>query len=176
MSGERQLERPTYFFGQLLTADELELEQQYFITRLRRHNRFLHGWGVAYGLRVSVRGGSTVCISPGAAIDCDGNDLVCETSQNISISQQASQLYVALRFCESRSDMVPTLGQGAQASRVRESTVVELLIANPSSKHRGIGPGTPGCGAAHPVCIATLRRRGTRWRVVAQLARSKRQR
>ncbi len=42
-------ERPRYFPRQLITPDDLTLEQDYFRNRLRRHNRLLHGWGVVCG-------------------------------------------------------------------------------------------------------------------------------
>ncbi len=47
------LERVNYFPRQLITADDLTAEQEYFRTKLRRHNRFLHGWGVVCGLTVT---------------------------------------------------------------------------------------------------------------------------
>ncbi|HJQ85651.1 MAG TPA: hypothetical protein VKA21_16300 [Candidatus Binatia bacterium] len=43
---------PRYFPRQLITPDELTLEQEYFRNRMRRHNRLLHGWGVVCGARV----------------------------------------------------------------------------------------------------------------------------
>jgi hypothetical protein len=46
------LERVNYFPRQLLTADDMRAEQDYFRQKLRRHNRFLHGYGVACGLWV----------------------------------------------------------------------------------------------------------------------------
>lgn len=48
------LERVRYFPRQLITADDMLAEQQYFRQKLRRHNRFLHGWGVVCGLKVSA--------------------------------------------------------------------------------------------------------------------------
>lgn len=48
------LERVNYFPRQLLTADDLVADQEYFIAKLRRHNRYLHGWGVVCGLNISV--------------------------------------------------------------------------------------------------------------------------
>jgi hypothetical protein len=42
----QRFQRPHFFSGQLLTAEDLEQEQDYFLARSRRHNRFLHGWGV----------------------------------------------------------------------------------------------------------------------------------
>ncbi len=48
------LERPRYFPRQLITPDELGLEAEYFRDRLRRHNIYLHGWGVVCGALVCV--------------------------------------------------------------------------------------------------------------------------
>jgi hypothetical protein len=45
-------ERPRYYARQLVTPDDLTLEQDYFRARLRRHNRYLHGWGVVCGAQV----------------------------------------------------------------------------------------------------------------------------
>lgn len=47
-------ERPRYFPRQILTPDDLTLEQQYFRDKLRRHNRIMHGWGVVCGARICV--------------------------------------------------------------------------------------------------------------------------
>jgi len=43
---------PRYYPRQLITPDDLTLEQNYFRDRLRRHNRLLHGWGVVCGTLV----------------------------------------------------------------------------------------------------------------------------
>jgi hypothetical protein len=48
------LERPRYFPRQLITPDELGLAAEYFRDRLRRHNLYLHGWGVVCGALVCV--------------------------------------------------------------------------------------------------------------------------
>ena len=45
-------ERVHYFPRQLLTADDMVTDQEYFRDKLRRHNRFLHGWGTVCGLEV----------------------------------------------------------------------------------------------------------------------------
>jgi hypothetical protein len=47
------LERVRYFQRQLLTADDMTTDQDYFRQKLRRHNRFLHGWGAVCGLEVT---------------------------------------------------------------------------------------------------------------------------
>lgn len=47
-------ERPRYFPRQIITPDDLTLEQEYFRNKLRRHNRLMHGWGVVCGAQVCV--------------------------------------------------------------------------------------------------------------------------
>lgn len=42
-------ERPRYFPRQVITADDLTADQDYFRDKLRRHNRMLHGWGIRCG-------------------------------------------------------------------------------------------------------------------------------
>ena len=46
-------ERPRYYARQLVTPEDLTLDQDYFRDRLRRHNLFLHGWGIVCGARVA---------------------------------------------------------------------------------------------------------------------------
>src|ERR1041384_6966879 len=48
------LERVNYFPRQLLTVEDMVTERDYFLQKLRRHNRFLHGWGVVCGLAVTA--------------------------------------------------------------------------------------------------------------------------
>ena len=75
------LERPRYFARQLVTPTELNLEATYFLDRLRRHNRMLHGWGVVCGAQVCAVGDATstepwkVRITPGYLIDGFGNEV-----------------------------------------------------------------------------------------------------
>lgn len=45
-------ELPRYYPRQLITPDDLTLEQNYFRDRMRRHNRLMHGWGVVCGALV----------------------------------------------------------------------------------------------------------------------------
>jgi hypothetical protein len=51
---EAALERVHYVQRMLLTADDMTTDQDYVRQRLRRHNRFLHGWGVVCGLGVTA--------------------------------------------------------------------------------------------------------------------------
>ena len=48
------IERPRFFPRQLVTPDDLTLGQEYLRNKIRRHNRYLHGWGVVCGTRVDA--------------------------------------------------------------------------------------------------------------------------
>ena len=52
--GIGKLERVAYFNRMLLTADDMRTDQEFVVQKLRRHNRFLHGWGVVCGLIVKA--------------------------------------------------------------------------------------------------------------------------
>ena len=69
------MKRPRFFDGELLTAKDLQVEQDYQIEKRRLHNRMLHGLGVVSELAVSVDDGPSVavCVSPGFALDASGN-------------------------------------------------------------------------------------------------------
>ena len=165
MSHPSQLERVRYFPGKLLTAEEFELEQEYHLARFRRHNRFLHGWGIVTGLRVSGNGKTSITVEPGLAIDCAGNELVLAEPIKLSLSGLSGKHFVTIRYCEQLVSPQQVFDGGTEFSRVRESVSVELVGADPTARHRGMGPGTPGCGQPHAISLAILTRRGSRWRL-----------
>jgi hypothetical protein len=67
--------RNRYFYGKLLDADHLDLEQRYFLERGRLVNRLTLGSGVLCGLGVAARDGGLV-VSPGVAVDGLGREIV----------------------------------------------------------------------------------------------------
>ncbi|HTT18613.1 MAG TPA: hypothetical protein VMG82_06700 [Candidatus Sulfotelmatobacter sp.] len=107
-SGEK---RPRYFSGQLLTASDFEAEQNYFLQKSRRHNRCLHGMGIASGLEISVTGSgesSSIVISPGCAVDRTGRELVVCHPIALCLPDEPSPQFVALRYLEKETDFVPS--------------------------------------------------------------------
>ena len=142
----RQFERPHFFTGQLLTADDLQADQDYIRGKSCLHNRFLHGWGIVTGLNVSADH-ENVVVSPGLALDCAGNELVLAEPERIPLT-----------------GLVGRQGE-IEFSRVREAVRVELSCANPGAGHGGMGPASPGCGHSHALCLATISHRGAHWRV-----------
>ena len=159
------LTRLNYFNGQLLSAEDLRVEQSYLLDRWRRHNRFLHGWGVVSGLELKVDNGADIEVAPGIAIDCAGNELVVPSTLRLAIPSGADRLYVALTYAELILGTVPAPNGQTECSRIQETVALELSLTNAAALHRGKGPGTPGCGAAHAVCIASITRRGKGWQV-----------
>lgn len=98
------VERPHYFAGKLLTAEDLELEQAYHIERRRLLNRILHGAGVVSGLTVGEGAGETVTVEPGFALDPRGREiLVCEP-QKLRIPKSDEQVSVCLLYREEETD------------------------------------------------------------------------
>lgn len=73
------LERVKYFSRQLLTADDMTADQDYFRNKMRRHNRYLHGWGVVCGMQVTVAPGPNspwqVQIGAGYALGPYGDEI-----------------------------------------------------------------------------------------------------
>ena len=74
------LERTRYFPRQLITADDMRGEQEFFLNKLRRHNRFLHGWGVVCGCAVVPDPADghpwQVQVCPGYVVAPQGDDIL----------------------------------------------------------------------------------------------------
>lgn len=78
------LERTRFYDRQRVGPDDLSQDQLWVADRLRRHNRMLHGWGIACGLVVTrcaildtdTHDACTVLISAGYALDPYGNEVV----------------------------------------------------------------------------------------------------
>lgn len=132
------LERVRYFTRQLITADDMLAEQQYFRQKLRRHNRFLHGWGVVCGMGVTAAPDATkklpwrVKIDAGYALGPYGDEIYlsdpfcfdlstcqdmvpdpCEPGEPPrSVPPRSGKLFLAIRYleCESRPVRVHPLG------------------------------------------------------------------
>ncbi|RUR74499.1 hypothetical protein ACF3DV_12155 [Chlorogloeopsis fritschii PCC 9212] len=86
------IERPRYFPRQMITADDMILEQTYFRDKLRRHNRLLHGWGTICGAIVCPVCNSKeemkpwlVNVSPGYILGPYGDEIVIDRDCTIDI-------------------------------------------------------------------------------------------
>jgi hypothetical protein len=89
-------ELPRYYPRQLITPDDLTLEQNYFRDRMRRHNRLLHGWGVVCGALVcpvtTTASDGTVTTSPwqvqvqeGYALGPYGDEIILDCKRTVDL-------------------------------------------------------------------------------------------
>ena len=156
----------------MLTADDLQREQDYHRDKARLHNCFLHGWGVVAGLRVSVDQG-VVVVAPGLALDCEGNELILPTEERVSLSGLTGRQYVTIRYVELPTSQIPSPSGVVEVSRIKEAVVVQVSSTNPQAGHRALPSGGPGCGQSHDLCLASISKRGSRWRVTPVTVRKK---
>ncbi len=164
-------ERVRYFPGQLFTADNCQAEQTYYLNKLRRHNRYLHGWGVASGLEVTVSQ-NRVNATPGIAIDCAGNELFLDESLEMEIPSRNSEYIVTAEYREIETKPVPGMRRTFSESveleneRIRDYCYISLSEVEAENSHDSDFPlGSPGCGSAHPMILARLERVDKHWQV-----------
>jgi hypothetical protein len=159
------LKRPRFFEGQLLSAKDLEAEQQYFREKQKRHNVSLHGYGVVSGLDISTEENGAVIISCGMAVDAFGNEVVVPDCLQIPIKQRRHVAYVVVRYHENETDPVPVQidsNGGVEFSRIEEGFEIAITPTagpNPSARKTAENQMEPG------VILARLVMRRGRWQV-----------
>ena len=80
-------ERNQYYYGKLLTYQDLVSEQKYLNDKRRLQNRFLHGAGVVSGLAVVGLDDRTLSVEPGVALDAAGREIVLEDPRVLMLDQ-----------------------------------------------------------------------------------------
>ena|SRR2546427_3785630 len=162
--------RNNYFSGRLLTAEDFQTEQQYFLEKHRLHNRLLVGLGVVTGLEVSTDNSSkdknVIRIDPGLAIDCLGREIIVCEQLEITVRANAGAKYVCIRYAEKETDPIP-IGDGddLRNSKIEESFEIIFEQLNPARGHRRRKSRWLACGQHHAVTLARLKQASGRWRV-----------
>jgi hypothetical protein len=155
------LARPEYAVGRYLAAQDLESEQGYRWERLRRHNRYQHGWGVLCGLGVVPANDPgrpwAVQVCPGLAVGCCGDEIEVPAGAVVDVSeyvwqqpldsiQEGALAYVGIRYAEEPARPILTAAPVCgcadpdyQPSRVRDSFQVDILWSLPPSLSRAGG-------------------------------------
>lgn len=158
---EKPLQRPHYFSGKLLTAEDLQQEQNYSIDKSKRHNRSLHGFGIVSGLKVKTKSGKVI-IDAGLALDCTGNEIVVETPQTIPLPPANSNLvYIGIKYQDECAAMAAT----GDCAIITEAFEISIDSTNYLAKHRHSRGRWICCGMEHPLTIARLRMSTGQWRV-----------
>ncbi len=133
-----QLARPSYFDGQLLTADDFRAEQNFVREKFWLHNRMLHGYGIVAGLDVAVQenenGEVNAVIAPGYALDGYGRELIVPEALPIAVARDRHDFVVFLKYAETDDphSLVPTMNDGMQATRILET--VQVLFEPPAER------------------------------------------
>jgi len=132
----QSLTRVRYISGQLLSADDLDTEQQYHRDRARLHHRLLHGTGVVAGLVVRTSGGQIV-VAPGLALDPSGDEIVIAAEHVIALPAKSDGLkaqHVVARYAETLAVPAPPTGTNddePRFTRVVEGFAITLEAAAP---------------------------------------------
>jgi hypothetical protein len=153
------LERLRYFPRQLLTADDMRTEQEYFREKQRRHNRFLHGWGVVCGLQVLAdpqAGATAVKVCPGYALGPRGDEIYVSEPVAFDLAQC---MRTAAHPCVPGSPVA-----AAPAGQARELIVGIRYAECPSRPMRTL---PAGCGCDETACEYSRTRDGFEIRCVA---------
>src|SRR5919201_4780118 len=99
-----EFERPRYFAGKLVTADDLELEQRYQNEKRWLLNRMLQGTGIVAGLEVVPGAQGTVTVGPGFALDARGREILVSEPQQVALPETADPISVYLRYAEAETE------------------------------------------------------------------------
>jgi hypothetical protein len=164
------LKRNRFFSGRNLSAEDLQLEQQYFRDRLKRHNLALHGFGVVQGLEVTRKAGK-IRLSAGLALDCAGNEIVVGSNMELNLPSDTNDrttVFIGLSYLEKDTEPIPGSGSADSApesSIIQEDFEVVFQAENSNRGHRHIKARWLACGSAHPLTIAKLRLSSGCWRI-----------
>jgi hypothetical protein len=153
-------ERVRYFPRQLLTADDMQTEQEYFREKLRRHNRLLHGWGVICGLEVVANPGvsaTAVNVCPGSALGPWGDEICVE---------EAATLDLAYCARPKAGDCTPTNGVVVQPDPDAATLLVQIRYVECKSRPMRTLPA--GCGCDDTACEYSRLRDGFELRCVVK--------
>ncbi|MCM3871603.1 MAG: hypothetical protein ND895_13040 [Pyrinomonadaceae bacterium] len=173
ISSLRYLKRNRFFTGKFMTVEDLTAEQEYVREKQKRHNRYLHGFGVVFGLEVS-KSGSAVVISTGLAIDCQGNEIVVPEPLELELPGRdlGSTLFLSISYIERETDPVPSPSPDCsemENSRVEEGAVAVFEKGNANYGHRHFKGRWRSCGESHGLTIARLRLSSGQWRIDRRL-------
>ncbi len=131
-------ERPRYFDGKLLAADDLRQEQTYQRHKHAARTRAMHGNGTVCGLAVRPTNPPSrdLVVEPGVAVDCCGREIVVPSPQTLCLDEALAggavgQLVVTLRFAEVATAPAPVVtepeaGDALEPGSIRESFELEL--------------------------------------------------
>lgn len=155
---EVPLQRPNWFVGRVLSSNDLDQQQSYVRERMRRHNRLLHGWGVATGLEVAAANdGAALSVTPGFALDAAGNEILVSDLTVVDVAAAGLapgvSYWLAVRWDECPAGAVPAPwpGEPDLAADWEEDFELQLLDERPEE-----APATISRSATPWLALATV--------------------
>jgi hypothetical protein len=148
--------RPRFFNGMFVTREDLETQLRYLRIKNQLQRR-ADGEGVVWGLGLG-RDGTAICVQPGYAVDCCGNDLTVTSVYKVDAAtllsdpavcnlitgkQQCMSLLLEYLECPEQprpvhgGDPCPSQSPGCEMSRVRETVPLRLV---PTRDYQPSGP------------------------------------
>lgn len=141
------MERLRYFPRQLLTADDMRAEQEYLREKARRHNRYLHGWGVVCGCAVEVvveAKTPQVRVCPGYAVGPQGDEIFIDRCIDVDLKTGASEQPCSVRW------PCPPIGEVPAVRDGRATVYIAVRYAECFSRPVKVHPA--GCGCDESGC------------------------
>ena len=155
----KRFERPIYGEGQVILAEDLNLEQKYFLRKIELQNRVLAGACVIQGLEVKKDGDSYV-VSPGLAYDCRGRELVVDEPTKVEISNiDGGEQYVLLQYHEFAAEHPASTSIPEESLPVRIIEGVRAYTGHTSlpATHERTSSGWRACNTCESIPIALIR-------------------
>jgi hypothetical protein len=169
-------ERVHYFSRQLITADDMTAEQDYFRQKLRRHNRLLHGWGIVCGCTVranpqSGAGGAPakpwqVSVCPGYVITPQGDEIWVGQPVNVDL---AGDLRQPQDPCANPTPCPPVAQNPASTAT---PTTVYLALCYAECQTRPVRVHPVGCSCDETACDYSRIRESFEIRLLSSLPAS----
>lgn len=139
------LERNHYYSGKRMDKEDLILEQDYFIDKIKTVNKMLVGYGIISGLSVDQlkNNDGKITINKGIGIDNHGNFITLLNKKEYPLSRKlVSGDYIYLKYINSSSDRIPvsdteSCSENCTSNHIIDDTEIfiskELLI--PSTRN-----------------------------------------
>lgn len=143
------LERVRYYPRQLIDANTLTTEQEYAREKHRRHNRYLHGWGVVCGLDVKASPTDTqpwqLTVCPGYLVTPQGDDICIAEAINVDLAVGTA------KPADACADPSPCPPMGIlPASGEQTSVYLAIRYTECPTRPERVHPG--GCGCDESAC------------------------
>lgn len=128
------VKRLNYYNHQLLIDKDFRDEQEYHIEMRRRHNRFMHGWGIADGLFVDRRGDREIVVMPGMAIDANGREMILLEEKTLPVPplERAGHVYAVVNYREEGTNHHTSTGVSG-FTRTVENPLLSFVPHRPPS-------------------------------------------